>query len=60
MGEMTLWTDIAFVVATLGGAILIVGALAIWISRLHPAPGAEKELAEVTDLVVTAEAPVAH
>ncbi|GIG66934.1 hypothetical protein [Phytomonospora endophytica] len=60
MGEMTLWTDIAFVGATLGGAIVIVGALAIWISRLHPAPGGEKELAEVTDLVVNAEAPVAH
>ena len=60
MGEMTLWTDIAFVGGILGGAILVVGALAIWISRLHPAPGAEREMAEVTDLVVTAEMPVAH
>lgn len=61
MSQMTLWTDIAFVGATLGGSILIVGGLAIWISRLHPAPrGAEKELGEVTDLVVTADGPVTH
>lgn len=53
---MTLWTDLFSVGAMLGGAILIVGLLAIWISRLHPGGGGgEKELDEVTDLVVAAD-----
>lgn len=57
---MTLWTDIFEVAAMLGGAILLVGLLALWISRLHPGGKSEKDLSEVSDLVVTAEVPVQH
>ena len=58
MDDMTLWTDLLSVGAMLGGAILVVGLLAIWISRLHPGGATEgKELDEVTDLVVAAEGP---
>ncbi|MEV0648136.1 hypothetical protein AB0I28_23005 [Phytomonospora sp. NPDC050363] len=52
---MTLWTDIAAVGGMLGGAVVIVGGLALWISRLHPAPQPERELTEVSDLVVTVD-----
>lgn len=51
---MTLWEDIYIVVGMLGGAMFIVGGLALWIARLRPEdpPGDP-------DLVVLPEVPLA-
>ncbi|WP_285662704.1 hypothetical protein [Actinorhabdospora filicis] len=51
---MTLWEDIYVVVGILGGALFLVGALALWIARLRP----EDTFVE-PDLVVMPEVPLA-
>ncbi|GLZ77603.1 hypothetical protein Afil01_24100 [Actinorhabdospora filicis] len=53
-GQMTLWEDIYVVVGILGGALFLVGALALWIARLRP----EDTFVE-PDLVVMPEVPLA-
>lgn len=52
---MTLWDDIYFVVGIIGGALFMVGGLALWIARLR---SDEQEGAE-PDLLVMAEVPLA-